>query len=236
MIKLYENWVNEASASFDIDLIKYGHSGFEFKEKVIKSSFLKDWSDESGFCEEIIKRCPKNSDPSTRKELLYLVDLMKSATLADLEFARLSDLDQKKLFVNFIREKGYHASCEELHEITNVTDPLLFCLKEKVNRPRPFQLGYYLNISVYPLIVTDAMHAAFPSGHSFDAANFAKYYSMKYPDITKEVHEFALKTAMTRIYTGIHYPSDHEISLYISDAIWNNDIFLEYIQETKNKF
>ena len=53
--------------------------------------------------------------------------------------------------------------------IDNQTDVILNFLKDVINRPRPYQLAKSYNIPLYPLIRTDAMTAAYPSGHALTA-------------------------------------------------------------------
>jgi membrane-associated phospholipid phosphatase len=108
--------------------------------------------------------------------------------------------------------------------VDNQTDVILNFLKDVINRPRPYQLAKAYDLPLYPLIRTNAMTAAYPSGHSLTAFVMADHYSNKYPEISEDLQELGKRIADSREVTGIHYPSDTKISRMIADIIAENNL------------
>jgi acid phosphatase (class A) len=74
---------------------------------------------------------------------------------------------------------------------------------------------------------TDAMTAAYPSGHALAGFVMAEYYARKFPDVANEARELGEKIARSREVVGIHFPSDTQISREISNIIWENNLILD---------
>ena len=72
------------------------------------------------------------------------------------------------------------------------------------------------------------MSAAYPSGHALTAFVTSEYYAKKYPEIAKQLRDHGQRIAESRELTGIHYPSDTEISREICKIIMENDLIKEY--------
>jgi hypothetical protein len=68
------------------------------------------------------------------------------------------------------------------------------------------------------------MSAAYPSGHALAGLVMSKYYSEKYPQAADKLKALGEKIANSREITGIHYPSDTQISREISDIIIKNNL------------
>jgi len=221
----FEEFLNESieTGSF-IDRIRYGNPTRELMDLEIKSSKIKDWFINNGLDMEIIQSCPINSSKTTRNEIEELLDKMAKVTKDQLKFAELVDDDLISSWIDFISKLNIKTTREEIQFIIDQTDPLLFYLKNKINRIRPFQLAYYLGKELLPLIHSDANSAAYPSGHGLDSFSLARYFSLKYPENTDDFEEFANRIAISREYVGVHYPSDNEISKKISNLIWDNKL------------
>jgi acid phosphatase (class A) len=91
----------------------------------------------------------------------------------------------------------------------------LFYLKDKFNRPRPYQLADVLELELYPIIRTDANSAAYPSGHSLDFLVTLYHFGKMKPDAAEEIDEFYHEIKRVRELSGVHYPSDRKISEYL---------------------
>lgn len=223
-MKKFDEFVNESISNDFIDRIGYGNPTRELMDLEQKSSKIKDWFVNKGLDIKIIDSVPPNTSKKTLGELNYLIDLMSRVTKEELEFAKAAEADEVAVWVKFANDLGFPTTKEEVQSVIDQTDPLLFYLKNKINRIRPFQLSYYLSMPLYPLIHSDANSAAYPSGHGLDSFNLANYFSTKYPEKSKEFTDLGNRIAFSREQIGVHYPSDTEISRMIAKTIWENKL------------
>ena len=89
---------------------------------------------------------------------------------------------------------------------TAATFAITDVLKHSVNRQRPFVT--YKDILNKSRVVT--LDPSFPSGHTSSAFNTATFLSLKYPQWYVILPSFAWAgtVAYSRMYLGVHYPSD----------------------------
>lgn len=208
----------------NINDIKFGNSTEELRCLSEKSNLLTNWFNSKALIDKFISSAPNNDSDITKRDFQIIQLQMSNTTVEDIVFAEAAEYDMHELFIELVKNHGYQISKKRIINIINQTDPLLFFLKEKINRPRPAQLSYYYGIDLYPLIHTDANSAAYPSGHTLDSLNVAKYLSILFPQLEKELIFLAHKISNSRIYTGLHYPSDEEVSFRISEIIWKNNL------------
>jgi len=225
---LYEKtayYINDMSDN--LDEIVYGNAPIEFKEIIENENDpIKEWFQKEGLIKKIIEEAPLNSSETTKEDLSILMEKTGKATGDDLNFARYAD-DQNNLpnlFIDLLQSKGYSETMEGYFMVDNQTDVILNFLKDVINRPRPYQLAKAYDLPLYPLIRTNAMTAAYPSGHSLTAFVMADYYADKYPEISEDLQNLGRKIADSREVTGIHYPSDTKISRMIADIIFENNL------------
>jgi hypothetical protein len=143
-----------------------------------------------------------------------LVEKTTNATAEEITFARYADEEENiaNLFIDLLKQHGHEVSMGDYFRIDSQTESLLFFLKDVINRPRPYQLAKCYNYPLYPLIRTDAMTASYPSGHALTGFVMSEYFSEKYPEVASELRILGEKIAHSREVTGIHYPSDTEVS------------------------
>jgi acid phosphatase (class A) len=225
--KIFEQNYKSQENTSAINQIVYGNPPIEFKEIIEdKNDSIKNWFEKEGLIDKIVNEAPSNDSEVTKKDLEQLVELTSNATGEDITFSRYAD-DQSNLpnlFIDLLNSKGYEETMDGYFRIDNQTDVILNFLKDVINRPRPYQLAKAYNISLYPLIRTDAMTAAYPSGHALTAFVMAEHYARKHPEIASEVRDLAKRIARSREVVGIHYPSDTKISRYICDIMFENDL------------
>jgi hypothetical protein len=222
--------VYDLEGKLDINLVNYGHAPLEYFELMQKPyDHVKNWFLEQGLCDKMKDEAPKNDSEVTKKDLDTLMQKMNSATAEDITFARYADKEDNlaNLFIDLLKENSIEETMNSFFFIDSQTDGLLFFLKDIINRPRPYQLAKYYNYPLYPLIRTDAMTAAYPSGHALTAFVMSEYYSRKFPSVAVKIKELGEKIANSRELTGIHYPSDTEISREIARIIFANELIRE---------
>jgi acid phosphatase (class A) len=223
-IKLYEEYRNGLPDEH-INLVRYGQPTRELWEIAQKTKDpIRDWFMDQGLTSKYIAEAPQNDSDTTRKDLDALLVMMSRVTPEDVTFARFVDEHLEQVFIDFLNAKKIKATMEEYFMIDGQTESLLHWLKNVINRPRPYQLAYYYELPLYPLIHTDANSAAYPSGHSLTAFVMSEYYAKKYPEHRAELEALAKKIAKSRELMGIHFPSDQVISREIADTIWKNNL------------
>lgn len=224
---ILEQSLNTSEKNIDINQIVYGNAPIEFKDVIEDSNDpVRKWFEKEGLIDKIVNEAPSNDSETTKNDLDELIELTKNATGDDITFSRYAD-DQNNLpnlFIDLLNSKGYEETMEDYFRIDNQTDVILNFLKDVINRPRPYQLAKAYNIPFYPLIRTDAMTAAYPSGHALTAFVMSEYYARKYEEIAEDIRDLGKRIARSREVVGIHYPSDTKISRYICDVMFDNDL------------
>jgi len=219
--------IQETSTQPPANLIRYGHAPLEFVKLAQKDDDpIKSWFEQSGWMSKLLASAPANDSDVTRQDLETLLRLTRTATQKDVAFARFVDDESNiaKLFLKLLSDSGYNESLDEYYRVDNQTLPLLFHLKDAVNRPRPYQLAHHFGIPVYPLIRTDAMTASYPSGHALVGFVMSEYYSRKYSHLSDQLKALGKKIARSREITAIHYPSDTHASHTICQIIFKNNL------------
>ena len=92
---------------------------------------------------------------------------------------------------------------------------VVYFFKYTINRARPHQIDESLD----RLSSDTADTPAYPSGHAFQAYYLAKVLSERYPEKMSELYEVAEACALSRVYAGLHYPSDNRFSRWLVDHL-----------------
>ena len=211
----------------NLDDIKYGNITKSHLEKVKadKAGLLKS-SMELGIIKNIIENhpFPSNSSDETKNELRYLTELTEDADDEDVRFCQLMESHHYDMFVIVGKKLGLDVSKEQILKWVRDVDPIIFYLKHKFNRPRPHQLAKELDIPMYPLIVTDANSAAYPSGHTMDFLVILYHFGKMKPEIAEELDNYYHEIKRVRELSGLHYPSDRKISEYLFKQLVKNNL------------
>jgi hypothetical protein len=167
---------------------------------------------------------------SSKKEITEMISLQKTVTEETLKFIKECEDDVAGAWFNFIKSLDLpEIKKEKIQEFIDSTDGILYLLKYYYQRPRPFQLAFFYNMPLYPLIKTDASSPAYPSGHSIDAFKMAFLLGKRHPEKAVQLLEFAESISKGRVLGGVHYPTDSIISKMMARELVDMDFFKDYL-------
>lgn len=213
---------------FLLDQLAYGNPSQEDMRNIEVTSYLDDLvrilkSD---------KHAPfLNTSPATREELRQLV------TYSELQehSARRNIFDGD--LVPYVRELFVRNGCESepVHRLTLqiVQDvlPVITKLKYHYQRPRPYQLAYYFGMKFYPNFSRYVSSPSYPSGHSVLGAVLTEVLAAEYSGVFTTCYEVMRKLCgeimESRLYMGVHYPSDNRFALHVAQQLLNHPGFRE---------
>jgi acid phosphatase (class A) len=211
----------------NLDDLRYGNPTKELYDKVQndKAGVLKASLD-NGIVKDILKNhpFPANSSEETKTELEYLVKINKEADEEDFRFCELIETHHYKFFEIVGKKLGLDVTEKEIEDWCSDIDPVLFYLKDKFNRPRPYQLAKELGLELYPITATDASSAAYPSGHTLDFLVILYHFGKMKPEAADEIDDFYHQIKRVRELSGLHYPSDRKVSEYLFKQLIKNGL------------
>jgi hypothetical protein len=165
---------------------------------------------------------PKNSSKSTREELNQLVDyiedLKKDAEA--LKRYRMYDTSLTRVFAQIIMEQDLgELGADLIDKLLDDTLPLIIKLKFYFQRPRPYQLGEAYKIKLFPFDSKSHNSPSYPSGHALQSKLICYVLGNHFPDRFDYFERIAKDIEYSRLYMGLHYQSDIDYALYISEII-----------------
>ena len=169
-------------------------------------------------------------DTGTLVELNHLNDISKNVTDEDLQFALNAEVDEHKMYRDFIKEQQINLPDTFVDDLLRQVEPILMYLKKHHNRSRPEQFAKENNIPFQVKIAHTALHPAYPSGHAFDSHIMAHYLKRAAPHKAREIEDFARRMRESRLNVGLHYPSDNVISKLLADDVIKSDLIEHNIQ------
>jgi len=114
---------------------------------------------------------------------------------------------------------------ELIRQVKADINPLLTKVKFYYQRIRPYQLAFYRNLPLYPFRSVTADSPSYPSGHAFQSCVYLQVLGNKYPNHFKLLHELCNDIVWSRMYLGLHFASDCDFAVYMSDAVCNHPEF-----------
>jgi hypothetical protein len=114
---------------------------------------------------------------------------------------------------------------ELIIEVVKDIQNLIYRLKFHHQRPRPFQLAQYHKLKLFPYKSHSAHTPSYPSGHTIQAMVILNVIGNKYPTEYQYCKELIEDIAYSRIFLGVHYPSDNDGGREIGKAILKHPEF-----------
>ena len=164
-----------------------------------------------------------NTDPKTLKELKFVAESTFNRSDAEIEKIHNIDRDLDSPFIYLLSRYGLEYPQEYIDRFYNIVEPVLMNIKHYWNRPRPVQLAKLFNISIDP-IATNTVHTpSYPSGHTMYSKLVANILKHHYPQIENKILDnIVYDTARARVMMGVHFPSDNQASIFLSNYLFKN--------------
>jgi hypothetical protein len=158
--------------------------------------------------------------PDNHEEINLVKDLVNKNDVYYINLFKKTDIDPCYAFKEIIPK-----NCKELKDIIGKPHIILtiFFLKLLFNRARPWQIDSKLNIKKSKT----AYSPAFPSGHCIQSLYLANVLSLEFPEKKEKLINLGKNIALSRVYAGLHFPSDNEFGEEIAKILFifynNND-------------
>jgi len=168
---------------------------------------------------------PSNTDPKTLKELNFVAESTFNRSEVEIKQIYNIDRDIHGPFIKLLSKYKLEYPREFINTFYDVVRPVLTNIKQYWNRPRPVQLAKLYNIQIDP-IVTNTVHTpSYPSGHTMYSRLVANILKHHYPQIENKVLDsIVYDTARARVMMGVHFPSDNQASILLSNYLFKNMI------------
>lgn len=114
-----------------------------------------------------------------------------------------------------------------IDQLIDDTVPLIMKLKFHFQRPRPYQLAQYYKLKLFPFYSRSDSSPSYPSGHALQARVICHVLGNHFPEKFAYFDSLAQDVQNSRIYMGVHYPSDSEYALLVADEICRDRQFKE---------
>lgn len=109
-----------------------------------------------------------------------------------------------------------------------ISQTITYSLKALLGRDRPYDI--LKNLNTFDIILKDH---SFPSGHTSASFAIATAIAFNMPEIAIIVYLIALTIGISRIYLGVHYPTDvvAGIVVGIGSAVISHVFLLDFIEK-----
>jgi hypothetical protein len=207
----------------NLNQVTYGNPTIENKKFIEEKGFM-----DSLFVQFDEDSFPLNDSELVKDELNEIVDYINS--ISDEEnksfLTRYKSYDRSLIqtIATTFKQKGIDVEslCED---IIADTKNLIYKLKYFYQRPRPFQLAQYYKLKLFPYNSFSSNTPSYPSGHTLQAYVILNVIANKHPNQYQFCKEMIDDIAYSRLYLGLHYPSDNDFSIEIAKKILQHPDF-----------
>jgi hypothetical protein len=171
----------------------------------------------------IIDPPPSNTDPKTLKELNFVAESTFNRSEAEIEQIYSIDRDLDAPFIKLLSKYKLEYPQEFINTFYNVVKPVVKNIKHYRNRPRPVQLAKLFNIKIDPIVTRTVHTPSYPSGHTMYSRLVANILKHHYPQLENKILDnIVYDTARARVMMGVHFPSDNQASIFLSNYLFKN--------------
>jgi len=210
-----------------LNQVTYGNPTYEAKILLEKECIVGDL-----FPELTKDAFPKNDSAATKEELNEIVRSLKDLDETSPTLLRRYLNYDKALwaYINKMLEVEGIQENDLIQQILVDINPLILKLKYYFQRPRPYQLGNYYKLSLFPMKSTSALTPSYPSGHTIQSIVVLTIIGNKHPNIYQYCSRLWEDVAQSRVTIGVHYPSDNDFSYHVAQEILKHPKFAEKYQ------
>lgn len=167
---------------------------------------------------------PPNSSLVTRTEIEKLIQYVNSKRVVK------NNLYDEALLQTIKQHFIDNGASEEFvttvtNEIAEDVIPLVTKLKYHFNRPRPIQLSYYYDVNFFPDFSFFVNNPSYPSGHTTLTAITCHVLGNLFPENFDKINAVIKEARDSRLYLGVHYPSDNDMAMKVAKTVLENAEF-----------
>ena len=141
-----------------------------------------------------------------QRELADVIRCQRGLSDDDIKFAQRVAKSPVDEFYTYLILRGQKINRKEIEDIWNdkPSIDLVGRIKDTFKRSRP----YWIHSEVNYIPDTGSADYSFPSGHATGSWRIAIRLSSKFPHLRDGLENIARRISDSRVYSGVHYPSD----------------------------
>ncbi len=161
-----------------------------------------------------------NSSKKTFNELNYVIKETTNRSTEDEKLLLNIDNDANYVLNQFLDKNNIVFPLAYFKEFYNIIKPFLYNTKFYFNRLRPYNLAKIYNLQINVLNTGTHNTPAYPSGHVVYTNLASNIIADLYPKYRKQLNNIVQITSRARIQQGVHYPSDCEAGIKLSNYLF----------------